>query len=104
MAHFFSGPIDFLWCSSKLWGQTLPLEGEMMVEASVGRLQAASGQAVEALIAVARGARRDGDRVRASVAILDHSNRALAGADALHGENERQGAAPVTTTALVNLL
>src|SRR5205085_316828 len=52
-----------------------------IVEAAVGRIQAATGQAVETLVAVARQGRRDGDRVRASVALLDHACRGLQDGD-----------------------
>jgi hypothetical protein len=56
-----------------------------LLEAAIGRLQSASGEAVDALLAVIRSARRDGDRVRAALAILDHAGRGLAEADTLHG-------------------
>src|SRR5215468_791761 len=42
-----------------------------LVEGAVGRIQAATGQAVDTLLAVAKGGARDGDRVRAAVALLD---------------------------------
>jgi len=57
-----------------------------LVEASIGRVQVAAGQAVEVLVNVAHKGRRDGDRVRAAVAILDHAHRGLAEAGTLHGE------------------
>src|SRR5262245_58454827 len=46
-----------------------------LVEGAVGRIQAATGQAVDTLLAVAKGGARDGDRVRAAVALLDHALR-----------------------------
>jgi hypothetical protein len=75
-----------------------------LVEAAIGRLQAASGQAVETLVTVARQGRRDGDRVRAAIALLDHAGRGLADADTLHGVPETPNAAPLTTTDVVALL
>src|SRR5262249_48290859 len=46
-----------------------------LVEGAVGRLQAAAGLAVDTLLAVAKDGARDGDRVRAAVALLDHAFR-----------------------------
>jgi hypothetical protein len=48
-----------------------------VVEFAIGRTQAGSGQAVETLLDVARNGRRDSDRVRAAVALLDHALRGL---------------------------
>src|SRR5262245_15378168 len=56
-----------------------------LVESAVGRLQAASGEAVAALLEVAKNGVKDGDRVRAAVALLEHAFRGLTDADALHG-------------------
>jgi hypothetical protein len=58
-----------------------------LVEGAVGRIQAAAGQAVDTLLAVARGGAKDGDRVRAAVALLDHALRGfdLAAPDADEG-------------------
>jgi hypothetical protein len=56
-----------------------------LVESAIGRLQSASGEAVDALLTVIRTARKDGDRIRAAVALLDHATRGLADADTLHG-------------------
>src|SRR5262249_34292343 len=55
-----------------------------LVEASIGRIQAATGQAVDALVDVLRNGQRDNDRVRAAIALLDHAGRGLADADTLH--------------------
>src|SRR5215475_10010054 len=46
-----------------------------LVEGAVGRIQAAAGQAVDTLLAVARDGAKDSDRVRAAVALLDHALR-----------------------------
>jgi hypothetical protein len=76
-----------------------------LVEAAVGRLQAATGQAVASLVAVARQGRRDGDRVRAAIALLDHAWRGLANADVLHGAGCDAGeASPMDTSDVVKLL
>jgi hypothetical protein len=75
-----------------------------VVEGAVGRLQAACGLAVETLLAVARGGARDGDRVRAAVALLDHALRGLTDADALHGESEAGDSSPMGTGDVVRLL
>jgi hypothetical protein len=41
-----------------------------LVEGAIGRIQAATGQAVDALLTVTRDGRKDSDRVRAAVALL----------------------------------
>jgi hypothetical protein len=44
-----------------------------VVEAAVGRIQAATGEAVNTLVSIAKSGARDGDRVRAAVALLEHA-------------------------------
>ena len=63
-----------------------------LVEAAIGRIQAATGQAVETLLAVTSQGQRDGDRVRAAVALLDHARQALPEASALDGERDSDDA------------
>jgi hypothetical protein len=75
-----------------------------VLEGSIGRLQAATGTAVDALLAVARDGKKDGDRVRAAVALLDHAFRGLAEADALHGNPHAGDASPMDTGDVVQLL
>jgi hypothetical protein len=75
-----------------------------LVEGAVGRLQAATGQAVDTLLAVAKDGKRDADRVRAAVALLDHAFRGLTDADALHGERQAGDAEPLDTAGVVQLL
>jgi hypothetical protein len=75
-----------------------------LVEAAIGRVQAGTGQAVETLVAVASKGRRDGDRVRAAVALLDYGFKGLAEADALHGEQETGDTSPMGTADVVKLL
>jgi hypothetical protein len=48
-----------------------------LVQAAVARLQSSVGQAVDTLAAVAKEGKKDGDRVRAAVAILDSAFRGL---------------------------
>src|SRR6516162_1710221 len=55
-----------------------------LVEGAVGRIQAATGQAVDTLLAVAKDGAKDGDRVRAAVALLEHAFRGVEQADVLH--------------------
>jgi hypothetical protein len=75
-----------------------------LVEAAVGRIQAATGQAVDTLLAVAKSGAKDGDRVRAAVALLDHALRGLTDADALHSGRETGDASPMDTADVVKLL
>jgi hypothetical protein len=57
-----------------------------VLDVSVGRIQAATGTAVDTLLAVARDGAKDGDRVRAAVALLEHALRGVELTDALHGD------------------
>ena len=66
-----------------------------LVEAAVGRIQAAAGQAVDTLLAVAKEGAKDSDRVRAAVALLDHAFRGLTEGDALHGPPEMADTLPI---------
>jgi hypothetical protein len=75
-----------------------------LVEGAIGRIQAATGQAVEALLAVASKGRRDGDRVRAAMALLDYGLKGLVEADSLHGEQETGYTSPMGTADVVKLL
>jgi hypothetical protein len=75
-----------------------------LVEGAVGRLQAATGQAVDTLVAVAKDGEKAGDRVRAAVALLDYAFRGLTAADALHGEPKAGDGPPMGTGDVVQLL
>jgi hypothetical protein len=75
-----------------------------LVERAIGRVQAATGQAVETLVTIARDARRDGDRVRASVALLDHAFRGLAEANILHGDPDGADQPQLSITEVVKML
>src|SRR5262245_60558407 len=65
-----------------------------LVEGAVGRVQAATGQAVDTLLAVAKDGAKDSDRVRASVALLDHAFRGLTDADVLGGGKDTGDPSP----------
>jgi hypothetical protein len=75
-----------------------------LVEVAVGRLQAATGQAVSTLLQVTKEGAKDGDRVRAAVALLDYAFRGFSGADTLQGEHEAGKASPMDTAEVVQLL
>ncbi|MBI3464746.1 MAG: hypothetical protein HY000_17075, partial [Planctomycetes bacterium] len=75
-----------------------------LVEGAIGRIQAATGQAVDTLMAVAKDGPKDGDRVRAAIALLDHALRGLTDADALDGEREAGDVAAMDTGDVVKLL
>jgi hypothetical protein len=75
-----------------------------VVEAAVGRSQAASGVGVETLIDVARNGRRDSDRVRAAIALLEQAWRGLSAADTLHREPETLTPTPMASGDVMNLL
>lgn len=75
-----------------------------LVEGAIGRIQAAAGQAVDTLLAVAKDGAKDGDRVRAAIALLDHACRGLTDADVLHGEQTTGDASPMDTAGVVQML
>jgi hypothetical protein len=75
-----------------------------LVAGAVGRVQAATGQAVDTLLTVAKEGKKDSDRVRASVALLDFALRGLSEADALDGKPESGDASPMDTADVVRLL
>jgi hypothetical protein len=75
-----------------------------LVKSAIGRIQAGTGQGVDTLLEVARHGRRDGDRVRAAVALLDHALRGLADAQVLNGEQQAGEATPMTTADVVRML
>jgi hypothetical protein len=75
-----------------------------IVEFTIGRVQAGTGAAFDALLEVARNGRRDGDRVRAADTLLNYALRGLSAADALHGEQPTSKAAPMDTGEVLQLL
>ena len=75
-----------------------------IIENAIGRLQAATGQAVDTLLHVAAHARRDSDRTRAAVALISHAMRGLEDADLLHGQRKVTDASPMATDEVVRIL
>ena len=67
-----------------------------LVESAIGRLQAAAGLAVDTLLAVAKGGAKDGDRVRAAVALLDHAFRGSA--ELAESQPDESGGRPLAIT------
>jgi len=74
------------------------------VESAIARSQAGSGQAVETLLDVSRNGRRDSDRVRASIAVMNYSLGGLREADTLHGEPTQGEDAAMDRNDLVQFL
>lgn len=75
-----------------------------LVENAIGRLQAATGEAVDTLLHVARQGRRDGDRVRAAMALLDRAMNGLTEAEWLHGTDREDEPLPMGTSDIVKVL
>lgn len=75
-----------------------------LVEGAIGRIQGAAGEAVDTLLAVARNGKKDGDRVRAAVALLAHAFQGLAEAGTLHASEPAADAPPMGTSDVVRLL
>jgi hypothetical protein len=75
-----------------------------LVEGAISRIQAATGQAVDTLLAVAKDGVKDSDRVRAAIALLDHAFRGLTEADALYGDRGTVDDSPMDTDDVVKLL
>lgn len=75
-----------------------------LIESAIGRIQAASGQAIDTLVNVARKGRRDSDRVRAAVALLDRSFRCLIDSDVLHGDLDLPASRALETQDVVKLV
>jgi hypothetical protein len=92
------------WLKEPAFASAYRLARRELVEGAVGRIQAATGQAVDTLLAVARDGKKDSDRVRAAAAVLDHALRGLADADGLQGERQAADASPMDTRDLVQLL
>ncbi|MBI3465602.1 MAG: hypothetical protein HY000_21495, partial [Planctomycetes bacterium] len=85
----------YRWLQTPAFRAAYRQAGRALVEAAIGRIQASTGQAVETLTTVARQGRRDSDRVRAAIALLEHALGGLKDADLLHGEQETDGEAPL---------
>lgn len=75
-----------------------------LVDGAIGRLQTATCQAAEALIAATRSARRDGDRIRASIAVLELALRTLSHPDGLRGAVEVADTSAMASGDVVQVL
>jgi hypothetical protein len=75
-----------------------------LVESAIGRIQAATGQAVETLLVVAREGRRDSDRVRAAIALLHHALRGVSDVDAPQSAQETVETGSMDTGDVVQML
>ena len=75
-----------------------------LVKSAQRRLQAGAVQAVETLLHVAGKAERDSDRVRAAIAVLDHSLPESSDASVLNSEAKAGEAAFMNTTEIVQML
>src|SRR5262249_2427768 len=75
-----------------------------LVESTIGRIQTATGHAVETLLAVSREGRRDSDRVRAAIALLHHALRGGSDVDALHSAPETVVTGSLDTGDVVQML
>jgi hypothetical protein len=75
-----------------------------LVKSALRRLQAGTIQAVETLFEVSRHGRRDGDRVRAALGVLDHALNGLADFHLLYTEQQAEETAPMNTTEVVQML
>jgi transposase-like protein len=94
----------YRWLQLPTFRDTYRRARRELVEGAVGRVQAGSGQAVETLLHITRQGRRDGDRVRAAVALLEFAARGLHEANLLHGEIPAADRAPMNVSDLVALL
>ena len=72
--------------------------------AAIGRAQASAGDAVEALATIARKGRREGDRVRAAVALLEHAWKGLSQPDLLREVQAVTDQTPAGTAEVVRVL
>ena len=76
----------------------------LLVEAAVGRMQAATGQVADALLNVACHGRRDGDRTRTAIAVLNFSVRDRTSADIFHNTPIEADVSPLGISGVVKLL
>ncbi len=94
----------YRWLNNSAFRAAFRRARREMVEAAIGRMQASSGEATEALVNVIRQGRRDGDRVRAATVLLDYALRGLVSADLLYGEPENEKQPTTDSAEVVRLL
>ena len=75
-----------------------------LVDNAMGRVQAATGHAVDTLVQIATHGRRDSDRIRAAAALFSHALRGLEDADLLHGGRKASDISPMSTEEVVGIL
>jgi hypothetical protein len=92
------------WLREPTFAVAYRRERRRNVETAVGRIQAATGQAVDTLVAVAKQGKKDSDRVRAAVALLDHALSGLTDADVLHGTPDAGDGSALDARGVVKLL
>lgn len=95
----------YRWLRTEVFQQTYRRARQELVNTAIGRLQLGSGLAVDALMKIVVQSRRDSDRVRAAVVILDHAYRGLTDAELLVQSPEPAAEQhSVSTTDVVTLL
>lgn len=75
-----------------------------LVDLALGRMQTATAQAVETLLAVARQGPRDADRVRASIAILDQACKGVSETNAFFADPDATPGESMTSADVVAAL
>src|SRR5262249_54396866 len=75
-----------------------------MVQRALGKLADGTAAAADTLLAVAKEGKKEGDRVRAAVALLDRAFRGLTEADALQSSHEADDASAMGTADVLKLL
>ncbi len=91
-------------CGSRLFAKPSVPQGESLVDNAMGRVQAATGHAVDTLVQIATHGRRDSDRIRAAAALISHSLRGLEDAELLHGGRKSRDISPMSTEEVVGIL
>lgn len=90
------------WMNQKEFCQVYRHTRRIVVDYALGRMQTATSQAVETLMSISSHGRRDSDRIRASMAILEYALRGLHQGEVVDHEGVDQH--PVTTSDLVTIL
>jgi hypothetical protein len=90
------------WLKDPAFGVAYRRARRELVREAVERLQSAVGEAVDTLRAVAKNGKKDSDRVRAAVALLDHAFRGIDLADV--EEDDRKPRTVEGTADVVRLL
>jgi hypothetical protein len=94
----------YRWLRTKEFKRLYQRARQELVNTAVGRLQLGSGLAVDALMSVVVQSRRDSDRVRAAVVILDHAYRGLSETELLAPSDKPESQHIVGTAEIVTHL